>query len=220
ELEGKEINDMDANRRLVFQKDILLTKSEARDIIDEFERQDKSGSIRNKRQALRRNRTDEQLWMEGVKYAFEPTNASQSPSSCEEERDKLMKGFRLAAKAWEENTCINFTEIEVDHETAENETEIDFLYVGGDGTEDCLSHVGKYGGYQPLILGKGCEAFVYVAHEIGHALGLYHTQSRHDRFQHIKLNWNKISREGLKYEFVKLSKAENRNLQLPYVLAV
>ncbi|KAK6732517.1 hypothetical protein RB195_016723 [Necator americanus] len=41
----------------------------------------------------------------------------------------------------------------------------------------CESHVGKLGGEQPLFLGEGCESFGHAAHEIGHVLGLYHTQN-------------------------------------------
>lgn len=70
----------------------------------------------------------------------------------------------------------------------------DYLYVTYDEKEPegCLSHVGKLGGYQPIFLGEGCESFLHAAHEVGHALGLYHTQNRHDRDHYITPNWNKI----------------------------
>ncbi|KIH50064.1 astacin [Ancylostoma duodenale] len=77
--------------------------------------------------------------------------------------------------------------------------ETDYLFVtDDDGGDGCLSHVGRLGGYQPLILGRGCESFAHTAHEVGHALGLYHTQSRHDRDDYIKVNWDNIPQSANK----------------------
>ncbi|KIH43547.1 astacin [Ancylostoma duodenale] len=52
----------------------------------------------------------------------------------------------------------------------------------------CSSFVGLIGGTQRLSLGRGCESVGTAAHEIGHALGLFHAMSRHDRDQFLTIN--------------------------------
>ncbi|VDP36675.1 unnamed protein product [Heligmosomoides polygyrus] len=54
--------------------------------------------------------------------------------------------------------------------------------------DGCWSYVGKIGNEQSLSLGRGCEAVSIAAHEIGHALGFFHTMSRHDRNEYVTVN--------------------------------
>ena len=59
----------------------------------------------------------------------------------------------------------------------------------------CYSHVGRTGGKQKLSLGFECFYHGISLHEIGHALGLYHEQSRPDRDEFVEIVWSNI-KEG------------------------
>ncbi|MFY7698316.1 MAG: Dot/Icm T4SS effector Zinc-dependent metalloprotease LegP [Legionella sp.] len=67
------------------------------------------------------------------------------------------------------------------------------LFVPSDG-KTCFSAVGKKGGQQEIILGKRCRT-MFVVHEIMHALGFWHEQSRHDRDFFVRIVWENISEE-------------------------
>ena len=63
----------------------------------------------------------------------------------------------------------------------------------------CWSYVGMRGGMQPISLGPECDVGS-VIHEIGHAVGLWHEQSREDRDLYIRVNWENIQ-DGMKAQF-------------------
>jgi hypothetical protein len=81
---------------------------------------------------------------------------------------------------WEANTNIDF----VNRTSQGNWIE----FKPGSG---CSSSIGMVGGCQAITLDTDCS-FGNAVHEIGHALGFYHEQSRVDRGNSIIINWNNI----------------------------
>ncbi|KAL6729291.1 hypothetical protein Aduo_000362 [Ancylostoma duodenale] len=88
--------------------------------------------------------------------------------------------FLKAAEAWENYTCIKFEE---------DRSAWDAIIVEGKEGGDC-SYTGKPG--EPQWLSVGCGYFSGAAHEIGHALGLFHTHSRYDRNAYVYVNWTNV----------------------------
>jgi astacin len=69
-------------------------------------------------------------------------------------------------------------------------------FIRADG---CWSSVGMQGGEQQLSLGDGCTTGNCI-HEIGHAWGLWHEQSREDRDSFVRINWQNIE-SGAEHNF-------------------
>lgn len=88
-----------------------------------------------------------------------------------------------------------FTHLEFVEITSKNRKDhADFLsFIPAEGTS-CSSHVGRQGGRQVINLAPRCNTMNSV-HEIGHAIGLWHEQSRADRNQYIRIVWNNIEEE-------------------------
>jgi hypothetical protein len=66
------------------------------------------------------------------------------------------------------------------------------IYVQGKHDGGCWSYVGQYETTRLNLDSKNCNSLGIAVHEIGHALGMAHEQSRPDRDEHIKVLWENI----------------------------
>lgn len=53
----------------------------------------------------------------------------------------------------------------------------------------CHSKIGRQNGEQIVSIGQGCTTKSTVMHELMHAIGFFHENSRYDRDQFVKVLW-------------------------------
>jgi astacin len=92
---------------------------------------------------------------------------------------------RDALAHWQEKTTIRF--VKRNNRNASQHPN----YVYFRPANNCQSSVGMRGGKQNIDLANGCGRGSTI-HEIAHALGFWHEQSREDRDRHIQIHWENI----------------------------
>ncbi|KAL2077091.1 hypothetical protein ACEWY4_026595 [Coilia grayii] len=137
------------------------------------------------------------LWKKSSNGKVEvPYTVSSSFSSYE-------KGaIETAMSVFNTQTCIKFVP---------RSSESD--YVAIENRDGCFSSLGRTGGRQELSLKRdGCVYHGIIQHELNHALGFYHEQTRSDRDQYVTINWEYIDPTT----YHNFQKQITNNLDTPY----
>lgn len=171
------ISDINRSKRdLLFQGDIHLSFEHLSNIVRE-----QLDHPRRKRTAFRNEQYPQTIWKPYVPFELHSSLSAKSRSS-----------LVAAMTFWEKNTCVTFKK--------RTDEEVYLLMSGAE--EGCWSTVGRDEAQKAQILniGTGCEMFGITSHELAHALGLFHEQSRYDRNNYVQIVKSRIEQKNF-YDF-------------------
>jgi len=141
---------------------------------------------------------DSKRWPNGVvPYQIDNSYSSASRNAITSAMAEMKKLAAVSGK-----TCIQFV-------PRSNQRNYIYIHPGG----GCSSWVGVSGGMQKVSLGRGCVYKGTIQHELLHALGFWHEQSRTDRDKYVDIFWNNIA-SNMRFNF-NIEKG-SRTLGTPY----
>ncbi|XP_043973292.1 meprin A subunit beta-like [Gambusia affinis] len=89
-------------------------------------------------------------------------------------------------------------------------------YINIQKSDGCWSYIGQiFSNGQNLSIGEGCDYIGIVEHELFHALGFYHEQSRYDRDDFVRIELANIQ-AGKEHNFDKASSSVSTTHGVPY----
>jgi len=154
-----------------------------------------SGEEISKRGAVRSNH---RLWPNGiVPYQFSSSIQTN-----------LRHSIRDAMNHWEDRTCLRFTVRNGEGDYVEYNNK----------RRRCSSYVGRIGGNQTVNVFSDSTArcsFGTIVHEIGHAIGFWHEQSRPDRDNYVGINLTNVDRTWHR-NFMKRWNIDSRGSEYDY----
>uniref|UniRef100_A0A914XA12 Metalloendopeptidase n=1 Tax=Plectus sambesii TaxID=2011161 RepID=A0A914XA12_9BILA len=112
--------------------------------------------------------------------------------------------IQAAIKFWEDNTCLKFQ--------LNGPGSNSILFFNGG---ECYSSIGMTGGQQGISIGDACGTLGIVTHEIAHALGFFHEQSRYDRDNNVTVNYDNIP-VNRQHNFYKTNSTQINLYNVPY----
>lgn len=194
------VEKKDTKTEDLFEGDLKISESMIRKYYNVTEYEQRTGEkfhfrVRDERAAASDSSI---LWSNGIVYY---TYDSSIPTS-------FGNTIRSAMDDYERKTCLRFVQ-----KTSATVSYINFTQTGS----GCYSNsIGMKGGMQIINLqNPGCTSFGIIQHEIGHAIGFWHEQSRPDRDSYVNILTGNIQ-TGKSSQFMKRTSTQVDSLGVVY----